>query len=71
MGAKLVVGLGLQALSGFREVLGFLHRVGGEERRVIAVFAHGQGDEAFFSQLEFLAIGDQHFGRDLRLQLAQ
>ncbi|MNN92109.1 hypothetical protein D3C81_2103410 [compost metagenome] len=71
LGAEFVVGLGLQTLGGLWEVFGFLHRVGREECGVVAVLAHGQGDEALFSQLEFLAVGDQHLGRDLGLQLAQ
>src|SRR5690606_41789339 len=48
-----------------------LHRVGREERRVVATLAHGQGDKAFFGQFLFTTIGDQHFGRNLGFQLTK
>ncbi|MNL00937.1 hypothetical protein D3C87_1213890 [compost metagenome] len=71
LGAELVVGLGFLAFAGLGEVFRFLHRVRREERRVVAVFTHGQRDEPGFSQLELLAIGNQYFGRNLGLQLAE
>ena len=71
LGTQFVIGLCLEPLRGFREMLGLLYRVGREERGVVAVFAHGQGDETLFGQFEFLAVGYQHFGRNLGLQLTQ
>ena len=46
LGAKPVVQLRDLALGADAKGLGFLHRAGGEERRIVAALAHGQGDKA-------------------------
>ena len=71
LGTQLVVGFRFLAFLGVGELLGFLHRVGGEEGRVVAALAHGQGNEALVCHFVFATIGDQHFGRDLGFQLTE
>ena len=68
---QLVVGFRFFAFLGVRELLGFLYRVGREERCVVTALTHGQGDEAFVSHFVFATVGDQHLGRNLGFQLAE
>ncbi|MNZ55104.1 hypothetical protein D3C78_730230 [compost metagenome] len=67
LGTELVVELGVLAFLVIAEVLGLLARVGGEERSVVGVLAHGQCDEALFGQFKFATLGDEDFGRYLGL----
>ncbi|MNO77638.1 hypothetical protein D3C76_687540 [compost metagenome] len=70
LGAELVIQLRGLAFLADAEELRLLHRVGGEERGVVAALAHGQGDEAFLGQFVLAAVGDQYLGGDLGLDLA-
>ena len=52
------------------EKLRLLAGVGREKCRVVAVLAHRQSNEALLGQFKFAALGNQHLGRDLGLDLA-
>ena len=69
LGAELVVELGLLAFLAVAEELRLLHRVGREERGVVAVLAHGQRDETLLGELELASFRNQHFGGNLVLHL--
>ncbi len=66
-----MVECGLLPLRTIGKQLGLLHRVGGEEGGVIALFAHGQSNESLLGEFILPAVGDENLGWDLGLPLAQ
>ncbi len=69
LSAEFVVQLRFLAFFVIAKILGFLTRVGGEERGIVGVLAHGQGNKTLLGQLEFPSLGDQHIGGDFGLHL--